>query len=108
MEKSDKNRTFAVPKEAPAPSGRAAGWTPEEIAQYIGFQLSELAGTNGHHEFEKLCFHLARKRIYPNLLPSTDPVSAGGDQGSDFETYEVTGDRPSPFFAKASEGTGAI
>ncbi len=86
-----------------AASPERHGWTPEEVAGYISYQLSELSGVNGHHEFERLCFHLARKRIHPNIIPSTGPVSAGGDQGSDFETYEITSRGNSPFFARASE-----
>jgi hypothetical protein len=46
---------------------------------------------------------MAKKRIYTNILPSTGPVSAGGDQGADFETYEVDS-HEGPFFANASEG----
>jgi len=79
------------------------GWTPDELAKYIRFQLGELTSANAHHEFEHLCFYLARKRIYPNLIPSTGPVSAGGDEGSDFETYDVVDSRHTPFFAESSE-----
>lgn len=93
---------LAVPRERTGLADRP-GWTPEEIANYIRYQLSELGGTNGHHDFERLCFYLARERIYPNLIPSTGPVSAGGDQGSDFETYEVAPDGQSAFFARASD-----
>lgn len=102
MQEPGKQRKFAVPKE-PATSPEQHGSTPVEVAAYIRFQLSELAGTNAHHEFEQLCFHLARKRIFPNIIPSTGPVSAGGDQGSDFETFEVGSGTSAPFFAKASD-----
>jgi hypothetical protein len=96
-------KTFAVPTEQAAePEQR--GSTPVEVAAYIRFQLSELAGTNAHHEFEQLCFQLARKRIHPNIIPSTGPVSAGGDQGSDFETFEIGSPEGSPFFAAGSDG----
>ena len=94
---------LGVPKEPAVPSENR-GWTSEEVAAHIRFQLSELGGTNGHHEFEQLCFQLARKRIYPNVIPSTGPVSAGGDQGSDFETFETGPGGCSPFFAEASDG----
>jgi hypothetical protein len=67
MDKTDKSATFAVPKESV--SSERAGWTPEEVAQYIGFQLSELAGTNAHHEFERLCFHLAQPRAERRKRP---------------------------------------
>src|SRR5216684_4511108 len=75
---------------APDPTPqRSSGSTPVQVAQYIRFALEQLPGENGHHKFEQLCFHLARRRIYPNLVPATGPVSAGGDQGADFETYNV-------------------
>jgi hypothetical protein len=77
-----------------------------EASQYVRFALSQLSGRNGHHEFEQLCFQLARRRIYPNVIPATGPVSAGGDQGKDFETYTVGEVMPvgtrSNFFAQAS------
>ena len=65
------------------------GITPEEAAKLIGFALAELSIENAHHEFEHLCRHLARRKICPNIIPATGPVSAGGDQGADFETYKV-------------------
>lgn len=63
--------------------------TPVKLASIIRFHLGELSARNGHHEFENLCRHLARARIYRNILPATGPVSAGGDQGRDFETYSA-------------------
>ncbi|MGH8885412.1 MAG: hypothetical protein ACRDYX_09615 [Egibacteraceae bacterium] len=42
---------------------------------------------NQHHRFEHLCRALACQRIMPNILPATGPVSAGGDQGRDFERF---------------------
>ncbi|MEI5134048.1 hypothetical protein RB199_20040 [Streptomyces libani] len=42
---------------------------------------------NEHHRFEDLCRALARQRITRNILAATGPVSAGGDQGRDFETF---------------------
>jgi len=93
----------------PAPdstSNSRSGATPTEASQYVRFALSQLAGRNGHHEFEQLCFQLARKRIYSNVIPATGPVSAGGDQGADFETYQVGEVMPvgtkSPFFGRVS------
>lgn len=61
----------------------------QEVSVYIRFQLDRLAVNNAHHEFEDLCFHLAQARICSNILPATGPVSAGGDQGRDFETFET-------------------
>ncbi|MGJ5208120.1 hypothetical protein [Bradyrhizobium sp. HKCCYLR20261] len=66
-----------------------SGQTPVKLARVIRFHLGELSARNGHHEFENLCRHLARARIYRNILPATGPVSAGGDQGRDFETYSA-------------------
>src|SRR6267378_6688113 len=88
---------------AGAPDTRSSA-NPEQASQYLRFTLSQLAGKNGHHTFERLCFQLARRRIYSNLVPATGPVSAGGDQGADFETYAVgaTGSSDSPFFAHVS------
>jgi hypothetical protein len=59
-----------------------------ELARYIRFQLSQLGTENKHHEFEHLARQFARLRICENILPATGPVSAGGDQGHDFETYK--------------------
>ena len=58
-----------------------------KLAVYIRFQLSQLKAQNKHHEFEHLTRYFARLRICENILPATGPVSAGGDQGRDFETY---------------------
>jgi hypothetical protein len=67
----------------------AARLTPEEAGKLIRFALSELAAENAHHDFEHLCRHLTRRKICPNIIPATGPVSGGGDQGADFETYKV-------------------
>jgi hypothetical protein len=80
--------------------------TSEEAAKLIRFALSELNVENAHHDFEHLCRHLTRRKICPNIIPSTGPVSGGGDQGADFETYKVAasgeGDvHPTDFFARA-------
>jgi hypothetical protein len=56
------------------------------IAQLL-FQLDQLSATNSHHEFEHICRHLARETITSNILPATGPVTAGGDEGRDFETF---------------------
>ena len=61
----------------------------DQIASQIRFQLDQLSARNGHHEFEHLCRHFARLRICSNILPATGPVSAGGDQGRDFETFRT-------------------
>lgn len=56
------------------------------LAQLL-FQLDQLSSSNSHHEFEHICRHLARETITPNILPATGPVTAGGDEGRDFETF---------------------
>lgn len=61
--------------------------TPAKLAGVIRFHLNQLTARNGHHEFEHLARHLARARVYSNILPATGPVGAGGDQGRDFETF---------------------
>ncbi|KFI82971.1 hypothetical protein A9A89_0944 [Bifidobacterium psychraerophilum DSM 22366] len=61
--------------------------SPPQLAQQILFSLDRLGDTNGHHEYEQICFAFARRRISINLLPATGPVSAGGDQGRDSETF---------------------
>jgi hypothetical protein len=60
-----------------------------ELRGYIRFQLSQLGARNGAHEFEQLCFELARQRHVRNVIPATGPVQAGGDQGRDFESYRT-------------------
>ena len=55
----------------------------------IRLALGTLAADNAHHQFEHLCRHLTRHRIASNILPATGPVSAGGDQGRDFETFRT-------------------
>ena len=60
---------------------------PEQVAQQIRFALSQLPVQNAHHTFEHICRHLTEQFICSNVLPATGPVSAGGDQGRDFETF---------------------
>lgn len=61
--------------------------SPLKLIAYIRFQLDQLNGKNGQFDFEHLCRHFARETIVPNILPATGPVSSGGDQGRDFETF---------------------
>ncbi|MEU6032998.1 hypothetical protein ABZ825_39430 [Streptomyces tauricus] len=60
---------------------------PVQLQRYIEFQLARLGSHNAHHQFEDLCLAVARKRLASNLMPSTGPVSSGGDQGRDAETH---------------------
>ena len=60
---------------------------PLEIEAQVRFALSQLPVQNAHHEFEHICRHLTQQFICSNVLPATGPVSAGGDQGRDFETF---------------------
>ncbi|WP_338832602.1 hypothetical protein [Bradyrhizobium sp. 27S5] len=85
---------------APASPSRL---TPVKLISVIRFHLGELSARNGHHEFESLCRHLARARIYRNIIPATGPVGAGGDQGRDFETYSA-GYEVGLFDRKVSDG----
>ena len=61
----------------------------DQVISQIRFQLEQLSAKNAHHDFEHLCRHLARARICSNIIPATGPVSAGGDQGRDFETFRT-------------------
>jgi hypothetical protein len=63
--------------------------TPDQLRTLVRFGLEQLKVRNAHHDFEHLCRHLTRARICSNILPSTGPVSAGGDQGRDFETFRT-------------------
>ena len=62
---------------------------PAEVASQVRFALSQLSTQNAHHEFERMCRHLTEQFICSNVLPATGPVSAGGDQGRDFETFRT-------------------
>ncbi len=62
---------------------------PAQIATQIRFHLNQMGAQNQHHGFEHLARHLARLRVYANILPATGPVSGGGDQGCDFETFKT-------------------
>ena len=79
----------------------------DKVISQIRFGLEQLSSKNAHHEFEHLCRHLARARICSNILPATGPVSAGGDQGRDFETFRTylksTAIADSTFVGLASE-----
>src|SRR4030042_21073 len=61
----------------------------KDLIGYIRFQLEHLSAQNAHHNFELLCFYLSRIKIDSFLLPATGPVSAGGDQGRDFESFRT-------------------
>ena len=61
----------------------------DQVISQIRFQLDQLSAKNAHHDFEHLCRHLARAKICSNIIPATGPVSAGGDQGRDFETFRT-------------------
>ena len=62
---------------------------PAQVASQVRFALSELSAHNAHHTFEHICRHLTRQFICSNVLPATGPVSAGGDQGRDYETFRT-------------------
>ena len=81
----------------------------EPVKGQIRFFLAELSTRNEHHTFERLCEEVAKARICSNVVPATGPVSAGGDQGRDFETFrsylEASDIRESAFLGMVSEGT---
>ena len=75
-----------------------------DLRNYISYQLNELKSNNEHHKFEDLCREIAKAKICPNILPSTGPVSAGGDGGRDFENFKAYTDTDTKFFqGKASQ-----
>ncbi len=84
----------------------ADGPSPAQLSRVLRFHLNELGALNAHHEFEHLTRHVARARLYSNILPATGPVSAGGDGGRDFESFRTNQPLPltanSPFVAEAS------
>lgn len=61
----------------------------DQVITQIRFGIEQLGPQNAFHSFERLCRHLARARICSNILPATGPVSSGGDQGRDFETFRT-------------------
>jgi len=63
--------------------------TRNQVTSQIRFGLGQLSAHNEQHDFEHLCRRLTRSRICSNILPATGPVSAGGDQGCDFETFRT-------------------
>lgn len=58
-----------------------------EAEAFITFKLSEMSSRNEHHEFEEIATRIARRRISANILIATGPVSSGGDQQRDAESY---------------------
>lgn len=87
-------------------------FTPSEVEFQICFALSQLPTKNAHHEFEQICRHLTEQFICSNVLPATGPVSAGGDQGRDFETFRTylqnELDPSGSFLGRVSQGTIAF
>ena len=63
--------------------------SPSEVEAQVRFALSQLPVRNAHHDFEHICRYLTQQFICSNVLPATGPVSAGGDQGRDFETFRT-------------------
>lgn len=58
-----------------------------EAEAFINYRLHGLSERNEHHEFEKIATRIARKRLSANILIANGPVSAGGDQQRDAESY---------------------
>ncbi len=61
----------------------------DEIKTIIRSGLEQLTVKNAYHDFEHLCRYLTKERICSNVIPATGPVSSGGDQGRDFETFRT-------------------
>lgn len=81
--------TLTEESSGPEPDpGRAVGPSAiPEAENYIQWRLSDMAARNEHHLFETVATRVARRRISSNILIATGPVSAGGDQQRDAETY---------------------
>ena len=60
-----------------------------EVKSQIRFQIDQLSSNNAHHDFEHLCRHLVEQEYVAIIIPATGPVSSGGDQGCDFETFRT-------------------
>jgi hypothetical protein len=58
-----------------------------ELETFIRFRLGLLSEQNEHHKFEEIATRIARRRISANILVANGPVSAGGDQQRDGESY---------------------
>lgn len=61
--------------------------SPADAERFIRFQLEQLTIRNEHHLFEEICLRVAKRRVSSNVRLATGPVSAGGDQGRDGESY---------------------
>ena len=83
-----------------------------EIAVQVRFALAQIPVENAQYQFEHLCRYLTQQFICSNVLPATGPVSAGGDQGRDFETFRSYLARElgphGAFLGLVSEGTIAF
>ena len=85
--------------------------SPTELERRIRFGLSTLTESNSHHDFETISLGLARKRIASNLMPATGPVTAGGDQGRDAESYWTNltnGEVPTPLFVAGATDENVV
>lgn len=81
------SQQFPITHRRTAARIRMSGVSGAQRVQMIRFAIETLRETNGHHEFERLCLGLARRRIASNLIPATGPVGSGGDQGRDAESH---------------------
>ena len=57
-----------------------------EAEAYVRFRLDELSSRNEHHRFEEIATRVTQKRTSSNII-ATGPVSSGGDQQRDAETF---------------------
>ncbi|MFC4056083.1 hypothetical protein ACFOY4_40895 [Actinomadura syzygii] len=58
-----------------------------EAEAFIRFRLVEMSSRNEHHRFEEIATRVAQKRISSNIMIATGPVSSGGDQQRDAESF---------------------
>lgn len=84
--------------------------TIPELESFIAFRLDQLGARNEHHKFEEIATRIARKRITANILVANGPVSAGGDQQRDAESYmtRIPDELPNAAGFSASASTSPV
>ncbi|WOX12573.1 hypothetical protein [Streptomyces sp. N50] len=87
MDKSDSDEQHNNDADSLRGSNENTPVRQSELGAFIRYQISKMRARNEHHRFEDLCRAFSRQRIARNIIPATGPVSAGGDQGRDFETF---------------------
>jgi hypothetical protein len=84
--------------------------TVPEFEALISYALHQLAVRNAHHKFEEIATRIARSRLSMNIHVANGPVSSGGDQGRDAESYatRIPDELPNAAGFAASASTAPI